>query len=93
MEEKDSWAFKTAEMLLADGGGRYIRGFFYFILAFFLIRANTYGLTHSLSISIMIGFMGMGAKAAQIGRIAIAILVLMAVLPLPAIEAIRSALV
>lgn len=77
-------------MLLGDGGGRYVRGFCYFLTSFFLIKVNTYGLQNMNLLPVAVGILGMGATAARIARIPLVILVVMAVIPLTSIAAIRA---
>lgn len=90
MEQKDSVVVRILETLLGDGGGRYVRGFFYFLTSFFLVKLNTYGLHSAYLLPIAIGILGMGSSAARIARIPLVILVVMAAVPLASIQAIRA---
>jgi hypothetical protein len=71
---------------------RVVRGISYFVVALLLIRVNSYGLPQANYPAIAIGLLGAGSSSARVAQLSIAILLVMAVLPLGAIGAIKSAM-
>lgn len=72
--------------------GRIVRGIAYFVIAFLLIRINSYGLPNATYLAIAIGLLGSGSSSARIAQLSIAILLFMAVLPLNMIGAVKMAM-
>ena len=67
-------------------GRRGARVFAYFLVSGSLLSLNTYGIEHSLQLAITIGILGAFSRSALIGQTCIAILALMAVIPVGAIR-------
>ncbi|PZM11162.1 hypothetical protein [Rhizobium tubonense] len=72
--------------------GRIVRGISYFVIALLLIRINSYGLPNATYLAIAIGLLGSGSSSARVAQLSIAILLLMAVLPLNMIGAVKVAM-
>lgn len=62
-------------------GARIVRGVCYGIVALMLIRANAYGVADAATLAPAIGILGSGTSSARLGQLAIAVLLIMAVLP------------
>ena len=78
-------------LYILSWGPRIIRGTSYFLIAYLLISINSYGLAWPVCLAAVIGFLGAGTASARIAQVAIAVLLLMAVIPVGVIHALRNA--
>src|SRR3546814_6673956 len=81
LTEDDMRALWAGAMLW---GLRVVRGCGYAIVAFILVRLNTYGLADAFWLSVALGLLGAGTASARLGQLALAGLLVMAVFPLNA---------
>lgn len=72
--------------------GRIFRGISYFVIALILIRMNTYGVPNSNYLALAIGLLGAGSSSARVAQISLAVLLIMAILPLSMINTVHMAL-
>ncbi|MGF9692084.1 hypothetical protein AAIH46_04645 [Rhizobium sp. 0TCS1.26] len=72
------------------GALRLMRGAAYFIVSALLLTVNTYEIEPIWTIALAIGILGIFDTSATIGRVSIAILAVMAVIPLKAIVAVAG---
>jgi hypothetical protein len=60
----------------------------YFVVSYLLLSINTYGLGHIVRISFIVAILACGSSSAWLARLAIAILIIMAVIPYDALKTI-----
>lgn len=78
--------------MLMSRGGRVLRGATYAAVAYILLQLNTYGVGQSFYLPLAIGLLGAGSSSAKIAQLSIAVLLFMAVVPLPVFGAVRLAM-
>jgi len=71
-------------------GRRGARVFAYFLVSYSLLSLNTYGIEHLLQLAATIGLLGAFSRSAFIGQACIAVLAVMAVIPVNAVRIIAS---
>ena len=67
--------------LFTPGVRRFFRAIAYAVVAYLLLSVNTYGLVGHGVIAFTIGLLGFGTRIAVVAQLAIAILMLMAIVP------------
>lgn len=67
--------------LFSPGGNRFFRAVAYCLVAYLLLWVNTYGLEGRGLIAFAIGLLGFGSRVSVIAQVALAILMLMAIVP------------
>lgn len=69
---------------------RFARGIVYFLVSALLLWINTYGLQHGLIMASAIGALAVGAVTVRLSLVAVGILLLMAVIPLPLVQVLAA---